>query len=433
MKDAKDLIPWKVTDIPNRPHDGMWTMNPSVNFDGKLWRCVLRCSDYAMPNGTTIRGPKARASGTQTKNAMVILDPDTWQAAQIYKMRENNDGSLRVACANVGYEDVRLFKTDSGGLQGIAACLHLDRGKMDIGRPEGATANQPPEQVLLSFDSEYNIIKVKPIRGPFWSSRPQKNWAPFDHAESPRFLYAIDRGTMFDENGAIGGTALVTPSSSRVLIAPDPLPIEAREQQEREERERREREEQEQRDREQHERSERDKAARDRRDRERRQVVHGRTVHRGAEVKTVRGRTVAVDTVQSRPSAMRGAPRVENSGNSKQIVSTGRALPPRYAGLRGGSQLVHVGNNQWLGIGHEMCFLKNRKHYWHTFFLTDQHGKVTLVSEPMKLASEGIEFAAGMAIDGDRVVISYGVDDMYCRLGITSLSAVLEILRPVEP
>ena len=102
-----------------------------------------------------------------------------------------------------------------------------------------------------------------------------------------------------------------------------------------------------------------------------------------------------------------------------------------YAGLRGGSQLVRVAEDTWLGVGHEMKFLNGKKHYWHTFYLVDSRGKMTRVSEPMKLAPNGIEFAAGMAIDGDRMVVSFGVDDMECRIGETKLSAVMEILRPV--
>ena len=60
MKDAKAVIPWKVTDISIRPYDGFWSMNPSIHFDGQLWRCVLRCCDYAMPDGITIRSKHAR-------------------------------------------------------------------------------------------------------------------------------------------------------------------------------------------------------------------------------------------------------------------------------------------------------------------------------------------------------------------------------------
>ena len=104
-------------------------------------------------------------------------------------------------------------------------------------------------------------------------------------------------------------------------------------------------------------------------------------------------------------------------------------LLPKYEGLRGGTQLVRVAEDAWLGVGHEMKFVNGKKYYWHVFYLVDSLGKMAAASEPMKLAPNGIEFAAGMAIDGDRVVVSFGVDDMDCRLGETSLSAVMEMLR----
>ena len=50
----------------------------------------------------------------------------------------------------------------------------------------------------------------------------------------------------------------------------------------------------------------------------------------------------------------------------------------------------------------------------------------------MKLAPSGIEFATGMAVDGDRVVVSYGVDDMQSWLEETSLSAVMDVFVPVQ-
>ncbi len=99
-----------------------------------------------MPDGRTIRSPKA-GPGHQTKNAMVILDPQTWKPIQIFKMREL-DETPRTASANIGFEDMRIFKTDRGGLQGIAASLHLKR---DTVPAAGGSQHQPPEQVLLSF------------------------------------------------------------------------------------------------------------------------------------------------------------------------------------------------------------------------------------------------------------------------------------------
>jgi len=465
VKDAADLIPWQTTDISVYPYGPeYWSMNPSIHLgaDG-IWRCVARIVDYSMPNGITVKSKKAPVAGHRTRNAMLHLDPKGWKVAEMFPMEEL-DGLPRVQTTNLGYEDMRLFTTDSGGFQGIAACLHLDRGDLDAGRPIGAPPFHPPEQVLLNFDRKYNIVKVKPIRGASFSGRPQKNWAPFDHAVDPRFMYAIDRGTMFDVNGAMDGLAVATPSASRSLVKESPAESEARvrreleecaqrekasaeererQAREREERERVEREAEAQRERqakERREQEERERRNREKRDRERRPPTLGRSQYRGAEVKSIRGGALKIDTVSSRPSQLQRSPQHVNhhslqkvnsgTGNSK-VVSTGRSMAPRYAGLRGGSQLVHIGDGQWLGIGHDMNFLNGRKNYWHIFYLTDSYGKVQKTSEPMKLVKNGIEFAAGMAIDGDRVAVSFGVDDMNALIGETSLSAVLETLSPV--
>ena len=436
MKDAQDVIPWKVTDLAIRPYEGFWSFNPSIHFDGQLWRCVLRCCDYAMPDGVTIRSKSARPVGQQTKNAMVILDPKTWRAAQIFKMHENDD-TRRQPCPHMGYEDMRIFRTDRGGLQGIAASLHLSR------RDEGEQSwtsdvipqHQPPEQVLLSFDDRYNIVGALPIRGDGWSGTPQKNWVPFDHCTEPRFLYSIDRGTMFDDRGKLHGnaarvqpsinaeelpplvdldkpalsedtgTASATPKAGAVdepAKAPAPVPASLR-----------------------HEVSAREEG---------RKKKKSRTANiRGGDVRIVRGGRVKLDTVTARPTAhpahgprsdrSKAVPRVDDS---VRRMGSGR---PAYEGLRGGSQLVHIAADAWLGIGHEMKFVSGRKYYWHVFYLVDARGKMTASSEPIKLAKNGIEFVAGMALAGDRLVVSFGVDDMECRLGETSLAAVLKILR----
>ena len=149
----------------------------------------------------------------------------------------------------------------------------------------------------------------------------------------------------------------------------------------------------------------------------------------------VRGR-VKLDTMSSRPSSRPSsrsarAP-MRTTDDSTRVMGSGRMLLPTYSGLRGGTQLVRVTEDAWLGVGHEMKFVSGKKYYWHTWYLVDARGKMIAASESMKLAQAGIEFAAGMAIDGDRVVVSFGVDDMDCRLGETKLSAVMEILKPIE-
>lgn len=418
MKAAKDVIPWKVTEIAVRPYDGYWSFNPSIHFDGETWRCVLRCCDYAMPDGITIRSKNARITGQQTKNAMVVFDPTTWEAVQIFKIHEK-DGLPRESCPHVGFEDVRLFRTDKGGLQGIAASLHLRREQKPRAASDVRPQLQPPEQVLLTFDPSYDIVAVQPIRGDGWSGTPQKNWVPFDHCVEPRFLYSINKGRMFDDHGSLSGErALVRPSSLRSassgltsLPVRSVLPVEAA-------------------------------PAREAAPIQKvpdtsnakpssKSPARKPPMVRGGDVRIVRSGRMKLDTIASRPSrpAARGAAR--GSDDAVRMMGSGRMLRPSYEGLRGGTQLIRIAENSWLGLGHEMKFVSGRKYYWHTWYVVDARGRMTSASAPMKLAQNGIEFAAGMAIAGDRVVVSFGVDDMHSMLGETSLSAVLAALKAV--
>jgi hypothetical protein len=330
-------------------------MNPSIHFDGQLWRGILRCTDYAMPGGVVIRSRKARPGEAQTKNAMVIFDPARWKPVEIYKMHEH-DELPRAPCASVGYEDIRIFRTDKGGLQGIAASLHLRRD----GR-----RNRSAEQVLLSFAANYDIVAARPIRGDGWSGTPQKNWVPFDHCAEPRFLYSICRGTVFNDRGAVRDSeAMVQPSTRSRGYSHEP-----------------------------------DERARE------------------------RARERAQEAEQAREREKRGREWKERNGEASRDT---------YENLRGGTQLVRVGDDAWLGIGHEMKFVNKLKLYWHVWYLVDSRGKMKAASPPMKLAPYGIEFAAGMAIDGERVVVSFGVDDMECKIGETKLSAVMATLKKIE-
>lgn len=419
MKDAKDLIPWKVTDISFRPYEFFWSFNPSIHFDGTTWRCVLRCANYCMPGGQTIRSKNT--TGQQTKNAMVILDPATWKPIQIFKMAEKDDHP-RAPTPHSGYEDMRLFSTDKGGLQGICASLHLQREARPTAASETRPQHQPPEQVIVSFDDAYNIVSVKPIRGDGFSGTAQKNWVPFDRVVEPRFLYSIDKGTMFDDRGRLhGDSAVAKPSTSSPLIVPAaatcvggtvtsfPMPELTQDVTQEERRD--------------------DKAKSKKRTR-----THAAI--RGSDVTMVRGGRIKLDTSSSRPSIKSARsstpPTSIHVGNeTTRMMGSGKMLLPTYEGLRGGTQLVRVGDDAWLGIGHEMKFVEGRKFYWHTFYSTNSRGKMVSVSGPVKLVQNGIEFAAGMAIDGDRLVVSFGVDDMNSMLGETRLSAVLELLKPV--
>lgn len=311
-----------------------------------------------MRNGQTTRSSRAVPGESWTKNAMVIFDPASWRPVEIYKMHER-DGLSRVSCASMGYEDIRIFRTGQGGLQGIAASLHLWRGDR--------APNRLAEQVLLSFDADYNVVRAHPIRGSSWGKSPQKNWAPFDDCLEPRFLFSIGGGTLFDAHGPLPfGEApemLVRPS----LCPPAPLAEPS---------------------------------------------AHARR----------RARRRATNISRSR----------DDVASWQDVDDHGLGLSPdplMFEDLRGGTQLVRVGTEGWLGIGHKMKLVNRKKLYWHVWYLVDARGKMTAASPPMKLAPNGIEFAAGMGIEGDRVVVSFGVDDMACKIGETRLAAVLGTLQ----
>lgn len=101
--------------------------------------------------------------------------------------------------------------------------------------------------------------------------------------------------------------------------------------------------------------------------------------------------------------------------------------------LRGGTQLVHVGGDVFLGLAHG-CQVGFHKYYWHQFYTVNARGDLLSLSEPMKLSPvHGIEFAAGMAIDpaSGSLVISYGIEDDSAWIGVTNAVAVMSLLRPV--
>jgi glycosyltransferase involved in cell wall biosynthesis len=82
--------------------------------------------------------------------------------------------------------------------------------------------------------------------------------------------------------------------------------------------------------------------------------------------------------------------------------------------LRGGSQLIphHDG---WLCITHEVAWRPERV-YLHRFVHFDADFKIIALSDPFYFKHVGIEFCAGLARDGDRLVASFGVNDASAHL-----------------
>jgi hypothetical protein len=118
------------------------------------------------------------------------------------------------------------------------------------------------------------------------------------------------------------------------------------------------------------------------------------------------------------------------------LASRQRVAPPRQTplDLRGGTQLVPVpeaGADRYLGLVHA-ARVTQIKWYTHHVVLVSGTGDLLAISPAVKLSPEhGIEFAAGLARDGDLAVVTYGVEDDSARLAETSVSALLRTLEAV--
>jgi hypothetical protein len=113
--------------------------------------------------------------------------------------------------------------------------------------------------------------------------------------------------------------------------------------------------------------------------------------------------------------------------------------------VRGGSQLSKLKDGNYLAIVHEADVKKTKiyvprmfvskdisiRTYVHRFALYNEHGKLTGLGPRFKLSDARIEFAAGLVIVRDDVIVSYGYKDVASYLGKISLITVLESIEEV--
>lgn len=115
-------------------------------------------------------------------------------------------------------------------------------------------------------------------------------------------------------------------------------------------------------------------------------------------------------------------------------VTEGRADPRGvdffgHGRLRGGSQLVRVSDG-WLCVVHDVTWHGGgARVYLHRFVLLSTDLEIVSMTDPFYFRRLGIEFCAGLACDGDRLVASFSVEDRQACLGVFSLARVREQLR----
>jgi predicted GH43/DUF377 family glycosyl hydrolase len=91
--------------------------------------------------------------------------------------------------------------------------------------------------------------------------------------------------------------------------------------------------------------------------------------------------------------------------------------------LRGGSPFVKI-NGKYLSIAHYAPLCLDKKYYRHCFVVLDESLKLVETSTPFFLMRRGIEFALGLVVTGDTLLISYGVSDrsaFYLRMHVDDL------------
>jgi hypothetical protein len=97
--------------------------------------------------------------------------------------------------------------------------------------------------------------------------------------------------------------------------------------------------------------------------------------------------------------------------------------------LRGGSQGVRV-EGGWLFVVHDVAFPPGGgRLYLHRFVRLDDRLRLVSMTEPFYFERLGIEFCAGLAQVGDKLVASYAVNDGSARLGIFDWGAIRRALR----
>lgn len=124
-----------------------------------------------------------------------------------------------------------------------------------------------------------------------------------------------------------------------------------------------------------------------------------------------------------------------------------RRKPSELAGanVRGGSCLwpLHDGKN--LAIVHEAeqeqvirysnrrfgYIARTEREYYHRFALYSENGTLLKLSDRFKLSDAKIEFAAGLVVAKDEIVISFGYKDVAAYLGKIKLDAVIKMLKEV--
>jgi predicted GH43/DUF377 family glycosyl hydrolase len=114
--------------------------------------------------------------------------------------------------------------------------------------------------------------------------------------------------------------------------------------------------------------------------------------------------------------------------------------------VSGGSQLIGLENGTMLGIIHQVVSQETirfanitkpplfRRRYSHRFMQYDEQGRIIKVTDMFTLMNKSIEFAAGIAMHDNKVLVTFGALDSSAHIASIPLKNILSNLRlPLIP
>jgi len=108
----------------------------------------------------------------------------------------------------------------------------------------------------------------------------------------------------------------------------------------------------------------------------------------------------------------------------------------QIASLRGNSNLHPLEDGTYLAVVHRLftrtIMANTHRFYVHHFAQYDKKGKIIALSRGFIFENRGTEFAAGLTIQGDNFLISYGSKDVSSHIAILSQELVLKSLLPIK-
>jgi predicted GH43/DUF377 family glycosyl hydrolase len=108
------------------------------------------------------------------------------------------------------------------------------------------------------------------------------------------------------------------------------------------------------------------------------------------------------------------------------------AAPPAARSWRGGTQAIPF-DGGYLTVAHETSYLDGPwRRYRHRWVLLDRSLRIVARSPQFSFLYRGVEFAAGLARDGDRLLVSFGVNDREAYVASVDAGEVRAMLVPVQ-